>query len=121
MNRLRAHLRLGSCAALFALAFQLVLAFGHVHLDYSDAHFSTRIERASGAPATAGHDVPGVADDYCGVCALIHLAGSLVPTEAAALRIPVVFRHWRCPDAALCFLLPAAFPLPFAARAPPLA
>ncbi|MGH7490001.1 MAG: DUF2946 family protein [bacterium] len=98
-----------------------MLAFGHVHLDYSDAHSSTRIERASGAPTPAGHDVPGVADDYCGVCALIHLASSLVPTEAAALPIPVAFRHWRPLDAALCLLLPASFPSPFSARAPPLA
>ncbi len=121
MHRLRAHLRLGSCAALFSLALQLVLAFGHVHLNYSDTHSSTRVERASGAPTTAGHEVPGVADDYCGICALIHLASSLVPAEAPPLPMPVVFRHWRCPDVALCFLLPASFPSAFSARAPPLA
>jgi hypothetical protein len=121
MHWFRARLRLGSCIALFALAFQLVLAFGHVHLDGISGHSSIRIEASGGtAPPPASNDAPDLAYDYCAICALIHLAGALVPAEPPSLSLPVAFGRWR-PDAALNFGLPTSPPASFAARAPPVA
>jgi hypothetical protein len=112
---------LSSGIALFALALQLVLAFGHVHLDGVGGHSSPMIEASGGAsPAPASNEAPGVADDGCAICALIHLAGTLVPAEAASLPRPAVFRQWR-PHAALHFAVPASPSSSFAARAPPVA
>jgi hypothetical protein len=110
---------LGSCIALSALALQLVLAFGHVHLDGVGGHSSTRIEASRGtAPAPTSNDTPNVADDYCAICALIHLAGALVPTELPSLPLPIVFGRWH-PDAAPKPGLTTPPPAHFAARAPP--
>ena len=121
MHWVRSRLGSGSCIALFALAFQLVLTFGHVHLDGLGGQSSSRIEAATGTATPAGNDVPGAADDYCALCALVHLASTLVLAAPAALPPPVVFGQWRRPHVALRFALPARPPAPFAARAPPLA
>jgi hypothetical protein len=122
MHWFRSRLRLGSCIALFALALQLVLAFGHVHADGIAAHSSARIEASGGTPpAPASNDTSGLADDYCAICTLIHLAGALVPAELPpSLPLPVVFARWR-PDAAATFALSISTPASFAARAPPVA
>jgi len=121
MHWFRSRVRLGSCVALFALAVQLVLTFGHVHLDGLGGHSSVRIEAAAVALAPAGHQGPKAADDYCATCALIHLAGALVPAAAAALALPLVFGQLHRPRVALRLALPASPPASFAARAPPLA
>jgi Protein of unknown function (DUF2946) len=117
----RTRLRLGSYIALFALAVQLVLTFGHVHLNGVGGYSSIRIEAAAGPVAPAGHEGPKAADDYCAACALIHLAGTLMPTAVAALPLPLVFGQLRRPHVALRFALPASPPASFAARAPPFA
>ena len=121
MHWCRTRLRLGSYIALFALAVQLVLTFGHVHVDGVGRHSSTRIEASAGAAAPADRGGPKVADDFCAVCALIHLASTLVPAEVAALPLSVVFGQLRRSELALHFALPASPPASFAARAPPLA
>jgi hypothetical protein len=102
---------------LLALALQLVLGFGHVHLDGVGGHSSTRVEASGGAvPAPASN--PDRADDYCAICALVHLAGALVPAEPPSLSLPVVFGRW-LPDAAPKLGLTSPTPAYFAARAPP--
>jgi hypothetical protein len=115
-------MRWGSCIALFALALQLVLAFGHVHVDGIGGHSPARIE-ASGStvPTPASNHTHKGADDYCAICALIHLAGALVPADLPpSLPLPVVFARWR-PDTAATFGLSISTPAYFAARAPPVA
>ena len=121
MHWCRTRLRLGSYISLFALAVQLALTFGHVHVDGVGRHSSTRIEASAGAAAPADRGGPKVADDFCAVCALIHLASTLVPAEVAALPLSVVFGQLRRSELALHFALPASPPASFAARAPPLA
>jgi hypothetical protein len=85
---------LGACLALFALAFQFAVCFAHVHLDGfasgpRPALFGgERVVVATVAPGPAGSEVPALADDCCSVCALIHLAGSLVTADAAPLPVP---------------------------------
>jgi hypothetical protein len=121
MQWLRSRLRVGSCVALFALAVQLVLTFGHVHLDGRSGNSSVGIAAAGGTVAPGGHHGPKAADDYCAACALIHLAGTLVPSAAAALPLPLVFGQLHRPHVALRSALPASPTSAFAARAPPLA
>ena len=103
----RARLRWSSCIALFALALQLVLTFGHVHLDGLGGHSSTRMEASADTATPVDNEVPGDADDYCVLCALVYLAGTLVPAVAAALPLPVVFGQWRPPSLALRFASPS--------------
>jgi hypothetical protein len=127
MRWFRSRSRLGAYLALFALAFQLAVSFGHVHL----GHF-TPPSAGAGALATAppsaddgnapskpaGHEHP--ADDHCPICTLIHLAGALVPAEAPSLPLPTVGGRVRLELAAEFDLMPSHAAL-FRARAPPIA
>ena len=120
MGWFRSRSRLGSYLALFALAVQLVLSFGHVHRDGS-ALFG--IHPSAVATATvdpAGKETPALADDYCPLCALTHLAGTLVPAEAPTLpRLAVFSRLLLTP--AVEFDIAGQRYSPLRARAPPLA
>jgi Protein of unknown function (DUF2946) len=119
MHRFRARLRLSSWIALFALAFQLAVSFGHVHLDAFPGNSSIAIA-ASDARTPASGDTSDPADHYCAICAVIHAAGALVLTQPPAVQLPIVFAQWR-PDAAVKFGFITAAPSFFPARAPPLA
>jgi hypothetical protein len=94
MRWFRSHSFALTSLALFALACQFVLSFGHVHLDRS-AGFSTgrSIAAALGsviaAPASrvTPADLPtapreknptGAGDDFCAICANVNLAGAVV-------------------------------------------
>jgi hypothetical protein len=129
MSWFRSRSRLGAYLALFALAFQLAVSFGHVHLE----HF-TPPSAAMGASALAGappasddRNAPSnpagredLADDCCPICTLIHLAGALVPAETPSLPLPAVFGQLRL-EAAADFDLTASHAALFRARAPPIA
>src|SRR5215472_4577791 len=127
MRWFRSRSKLGAYLALFALAFQLAVSFGHVHLE----HFTPASAGASVLAATqpsgddrnapskpAGHEHP--ADDHCPICTLIHLAGALVPAEAPSLPLPTVFGRLRL-ELAAEFDLTASHAALFRARAPPIA
>jgi hypothetical protein len=94
MRWFRSHSFALTSLALFALACQFVLSFGHVHLDRT-AGFSTgrSIAAAVGSviAAPAGKvtlaDIPtspreknpdGLGDDFCAICANISLAAAIV-------------------------------------------
>jgi Protein of unknown function (DUF2946) len=130
MHWFRSRSRLGSWLALFALAFQLAVSFGHVHVDAKgvDAkglghaavladHASTGADSASPAESD---ETPALADGYCAVCALIHLAGAVVATQAPDLPVPVLFGATQA-DPPAQFGLTARSHAQFAARAPPIA
>ena len=126
MGWFRSRSRLGSWLALFALAFQLALSFGHVHLDGGVRGFGHPPVVASvpaaidATAAPAGKDKPALADDYCAVCALIHLAGALVPAKVPSLPLPLFLG--RLPlAAAIDFDLTQLRRTRFQARAPPIA
>ena len=127
MHWFRSRSSLGAWLALLALTAQLVVSFGHVHLDRNAStpgHQSALL--GADAPTGAGVDslpasdeAPALADDYCAVCALIHLAGALVTAEPPALLLPVVFGQ-AVPTFSAEFGLPAQSHALFAARAPPI-
>jgi hypothetical protein len=118
---------LGSYLALFALAFQLAVSFGHVHLDHiaplsADAialvNAQPSSEEANAPPSPTGRE--DLADDLCPICTLIHLAGAMVPAATPSLALPSVVGRLRL-DVAVEFDLTASHGALFQARAPPIA
>jgi hypothetical protein len=118
---------LGSYLALFALAFQLAVSFGHVHLERIAPPSTGASALAAAQPSAddlnaasnpAGRE--NVADDCCPICTLIHLAGALVPAETPSLALPSVFGRLRL-ELAAEFDLTASHAALFRARAPPIA
>ena len=98
MSWFRSRSRWGSYLALFALAFQLALTFGHVHLDRSAPTSADPFTVASTDASSDAHSRPADPagrdhrpDDRCPICTLIHLAGALVPAEPPSLPLPIVF------------------------------
>jgi hypothetical protein len=123
MRWFRTNRRASGTLALFALALQITLAFGHIHLRDSAAApgVSLAQARATAAdPTTGDHNTGHSTDDYCLICASTNLAGIGVPPSQVALVLPVAstdtsYRHFcstfrKRIDHAL-----------FHARAPPLA
>jgi hypothetical protein len=122
MRWFRRNVRFGSWCALVALAIQLALSFGHLHIVASGvaAAALTSAEPLSGAP----EDSPTPSKhsrvaDYCTICASIHLAG-LVTSEPSSMLAP--HRSGAVQLTVGIEAIPSAhFGLPFNARAPPLA
>src|SRR5947209_19343537 len=82
MRWFRRNRRGGSYGALLALALQVALSFGHVHLDGAG---ETAIAAAQEAePGNAPADTAD-RDAFCAICAVISLSGSLLLPEAPAL------------------------------------
>jgi hypothetical protein len=123
MRWFRSKLHLGSRLALFALAVQVMLSFGHVHLD-NLAPASTRSALAIGSgKVLLSEQAPirgsGAAlDADCPLCALIHLVATAAPAVAPALPLPPRSNSIRLQAAVE---LASASPphLLFQARAPP--
>jgi Protein of unknown function (DUF2946) len=128
MGWFRSRSRFPSYLALFALALQLVLSFGHVHFDDEDAPASERSAlwgvhasaATTGADDHAGKETPALPDDCCPICTLIHLAGTLVAAEPPSLPLPIALARLRI-EPAVEFDLTSSRRAPFGARAPPLA
>jgi len=91
-------MRLGSWAALFALAIQLALSFGHVHLGGGDPRswgplvlrWATEPPPAlPDAPAVpASHKPAGLADDFCLICSAMQLAYTMARGDFAIAASP---------------------------------
>ena len=110
--------------AFFALACQLVLSFGHVHVGQLGGA-STAWAAAETGDASA--DVPawppqknptGFVGDFCAICANINLAGAIILPILATILEPRLFTGilpW-----SLAASEPASYDrLPFSARGPP--
>jgi hypothetical protein len=129
MGWFRSRSRWGSYLALFALAFQLALSFGHVHIEggapfsgHASALFAVHPSSASAAAVDpAGKESPAPADDCCPICTLIHLAGALLPAAAPALPRLAVFEQVPFAAAVEFDLARPHYYSPLGARAPPLA
>jgi hypothetical protein len=82
--------------ALIALALQIVVAFGHVHLHaLTQSPHATSAQRAvladnkSHTPA----QIPANNDDYCAICASIFLASSAFAPAPPQLLVPANFQR----------------------------
>jgi DUF2946 family protein len=107
MKWFRSNIRQGSRLALFALAVQVVLSFGHFHgfaaqaapaiqpdttpfaLSYanSPAAFDAVDEAAQQQPAS-DHDSGKQSNDPCAICAVIALANAMLFATPPLLQLP---------------------------------
>ena len=95
MSWVRTNLKLGSWCALFALAIQLLVLFNHVHCSQSACWPAS--QPAIGSVSGGGDDgstdskpaIPGIGD-YCLLCAVVHMAGTILPAAAPAEPIAVI-------------------------------
>ena len=110
--------------AFFALACQLLLSFGHVHVGKFGGGSAAWAAVESG---DASADVPplppqknssGLGGDFCAICANISLANTLVLPILALILAPSLFTEvlrW-----SVAATEPASFDhVPFSARGPP--
>jgi hypothetical protein len=123
MRWVRTNRRCGSWLALAAMALQLVLSFGHLHLD----KFASGSIAATAADAKAPASKPSPAqhpandgDDYCAICATIHLTtGSFLP-GVVPLPVPCISQTIEHFDHTTSLFI-ARQQTAFQSRAPPLA
>jgi hypothetical protein len=126
MRWIRSNIREFARLALFALAVQIIVTFGHVHLDglaLTSAHAGqSAVADQAVAPLAKAHSKGqkshGAADFDCPICALIQLASTSAPSVAPPLPIPATLGGTilEAPDVS-GFAASTAFA--FQARAPP--
>jgi len=127
MNWIRSRVRSGARLALFALAVQMVLSFGHMHRDdlglpplaAADlSHFTSDTTHAPSNPADQ-HPQPAP-DDYCPICASMAQIATALPSLPPVLAVPApIERVWA--SQAPARTVSAKVALSFQARAPPAA
>src|SRR6516225_4557047 len=127
MRWFRSRARLGSGLALFALVAQLTLSFGHLHARASARDLGVSAAASNMQPSIDQTSTPSdssdhqsIPDDYCPICALIHLACGMVPAEAPPLPLRDHFGRLHL-ELAVELGSTALRATPFQARAPPTA
>jgi hypothetical protein len=124
MRWFRANRTFGGRLALFALAVQFVVAFGHIHRDdiYGPARPAAAIAAAvpdGSQPAPANHPSKH-GDDYCAICATVSLLGTSFAAAAPSLPLPAAAHAIeRFDRVAIIFIAPRR--AAFQSRAPPAA
>ena len=120
MRWVRGHRRVGACVALFALALQLALSFGHIHL----ADIASPLASVAAAAPSQAEDYGGPANpdrrarDICAICATLNLTASADLPTVASLVVPFAFTQAQRPDFVSALISSELFFL-FQARAPP--
>jgi hypothetical protein len=118
MQFLRSRARRLSLLALFALAVQFVLAFGHAHADFARPA-SAAVASIASSPSDHDSD-SALGHDACAICAVTAMAGTGVASTPPALPLPLAvapIRQTSHTDAAIPSPRLRAFP----PRGPPLA
>ena len=115
MNWFRRHITQGSKLALFALAIQMVLAFGHFHATPTQAAPGVSIELAQ--PAGPSHDQHPA--DHCDICAVTAMAGTMLATNPPQIAPPPA-ANFRPVAANIEFARLSPARASFQPRAPPL-
>ena len=119
MGWLRDHRRFGAWPGFAALALQIVLSFGHIHIgklhvdgvwrsthaalvksDVApdakrglESHPTALSQSQTKAPAHHSGQTPGDDEDYCAVCASIFLVSSSVAAQPPFLPVPLHFQR----------------------------
>jgi hypothetical protein len=137
MNWFRKHLKHNSRLALFALAIQFALSFGHFHglaaqaapaiqTHVTDADFASAAGLAAQAAAdeVAQKQQPSTPDtdqqpaDACAICAVISLAGNVLFATPPLLQLPQAVEFLYLTTDAEFVHLNSIYPA-FQSRAPP--
>ena len=119
----RTNRRWSTWLALAAMALQLVLSFGHIHLEKLASGSVIASLAASKAPSS--QQIPrqhpaNEAEDFCAICKTIHLASSSFLPDAPLLPVPFASRtieHF----GSFNFIFVPPQRAAFQSRAPPLA
>lgn len=129
MRWFRANKRIGGPLALFALALQFCLAFGHIHPEdlYGNAkrpltNAAEIVLPASGSPQSlSANYAADRADDFCAICETMFMLGSSATPEAPQLLapVPLIRPAQHVSRTAALFVAPRR--APFQSRAPPIA
>jgi hypothetical protein len=127
MNWFRSRIRSSARLALFALAVQMVVSFGHMHgddLGLPPLSTSDQTQIGSSTTGAPGHpanqDRHPASDDYCPICASMALVATAMPSLPPVLIVPAPIRRvWLAEPPVQVFSTEVA--LSFQARAPPLA
>ena len=96
MGWVHRHKHRGAVLALIALALQIALAFGHVHLRglaVGSPNAIAEQARLAHRPPQAPAQHSGDPDDYCAICASIFLASSAFAAAPPQLFIPADFQR----------------------------
>jgi hypothetical protein len=126
MHWFRSARRFGAGLGLFALLLQLALSFDHIHaedlLPRSVAGVTGQVADKAQLPA-AGQDreIPGSPHEDCPICAVMHLAGTIVIPGAPALSSPAQFAATTSFASGDFSYLSVPRRPPFQTRAPPTA
>ena len=132
MNWFRKHVKTGSRLALFALAIQFALSFGHFHgevaraapalqtgLADTDLAIAAALaaQEARAAQQPSGHDTDQPTSD-CAICAVISLANNFLFATPPLLELPQAVDVQHLATGAAFAHLGSAHPA-FRSRAPP--
>jgi len=87
MKWLRSNIKHGSRLALFALAVQFALSFGHFHAIAAQAAPGMPQAAQSQQPAS-GHDSDRQSNDGCAICAVVAMANTVTFATPPLLLLP---------------------------------
>ena len=103
MRWFRLNIHLGSWCALFAITIQLAVSFGHLHpqgivpthansilVALFDDLSSTNAPDNPAAPAIPRKSQHRTASDFCAICSLIQLTGTMLPAATPPLPQTIV-------------------------------
>jgi hypothetical protein len=122
MRWFRSNVRSGAWFALVAMALQLALTFGHLHLRIASAA-SAQLAAKAAISLPDGSSLPTkprLIHDNCAVCTLIQMTGVAALVAAAWLLLPALFASTPF-TIRIEHRLAASPPLHFQARGPPIA
>ena len=91
MRWVRTNRRWGTWLALAAMTLQLAISFGHIHLEKLASGSAVASVAASKTPSSGQNPnlhPANEADDYCAICANIHLASTSFLPNAPLLPVP---------------------------------
>ena len=117
MGWIRTNRRGGGALALLALAVQLVLGLGHLHVQTGAPHVVASVATLADAVADGGQP-QGNADAACDICAVVHMASSGHVAEPPVLIFPARFSATRFAAVTAVAVIHARKTLP-PSRAPP--
>jgi hypothetical protein len=124
MGWFRTRSRLGGRLALFAVAIQFILAFGHIHPDDIYGSLNDPFPTEAISLATANQDQflssgqsTAAPDDFCAICATVSLLSSSVAADPP--RLPLPPPQAIEPTTRVFGIIVIATRRPFQSRAPP--
>jgi hypothetical protein len=123
MRWVRTNRRCSTWLALAAMTLQLVLSFGHIHFEKlasGSVIASVAASKARSSQQNPAQHPANETNDFCAICATIHLVSSSFLPDAPLLPMPFSFRNIEHFDS-LTFIFVSPQRAAFQSRAPPLA